>query len=56
LLCCLNASDEVGVRAVMVDAKNENARRFFEHFGFEAFQADPNRLFLLLKDLRKNIQ
>jgi GNAT superfamily N-acetyltransferase len=53
LLRCLNAAAEVGVRAVIVDAKNADARRFYRHFNFEAFAEDANRLFLLVKDLRR---
>lgn len=56
LLRCLNASSEVGVRAVIVDAKNDAARRFYEYFDFEAFPDDPKRLFLLIKDLRRSIR
>jgi GNAT superfamily N-acetyltransferase len=56
LLRCLNASREVGIRAVIVDAKNEAARRFYQHFDFESFPESRNRLFLLLKDLRRIIQ
>lgn len=53
LLRCLNAAGEVGVRAMIVDAKNEEARKFYEHFDFEGFPEDRNRLFLLIKDLRR---
>jgi len=56
LLRCMNASKEVGVRAVIVDAKNDVARRFYEHFDFEVFPEDSKRLILLTKDLRKIIQ
>lgn len=55
LLRCLNASKGVGVRAIIVDAKNDVARRFYAHFGFEAFPEDSGRLFLLIKDLRKSL-
>ena len=55
LLRCLNASCEVGVRAVIVDAKNEAAQRFYEHYDFEVFPENPKRLYLLIKDLRKNL-
>jgi len=43
------------VRAIIVDAKNAAARRFYEHFNFEAFPEDNKRLFLLIKDLRKSL-
>lgn len=55
LLRVLNASREVGVRAIIVDAKDDAARRFYEHFNFEGFPEDSRRLFLLIKDLRKSI-
>jgi GNAT superfamily N-acetyltransferase len=56
LLRCSNAAREVGVRAVIVDAKNEVARRFYQRFNFEVFPEDPNRLFLLMKDLNRIVE
>jgi GNAT superfamily N-acetyltransferase len=50
------AADIVAVRAVMVHAIDEAARRFYEHFEFEPSPADPFQLLLLLKDLRKALQ
>jgi GNAT superfamily N-acetyltransferase len=49
------AADIVGVRAVLVHAIDESARRFYLHFGFEESPIDPYQLLLLLKDLRKAI-
>ena len=50
-----DAADIVGVRAVMVHATDEAARRFYEHFEFERSPVDPFQLLLLLKDLRKAV-
>ncbi len=50
------AADIVAVRAVMVYAIDEGARRFNEHFEFERSPVDPFQLLLLLKDLRKALQ
>jgi len=50
------AADIVGVRAVLVHAIDDTARRFYLHFGFEESPVDPYQLLLLLKDLRKAIQ
>jgi GNAT superfamily N-acetyltransferase len=50
------AADIVGVRAVMVHATDEAARRFYEHFEFEPSPVDPFQLLLLLKDLRKALR
>lgn len=49
------AADIVGVRAVLVHAIDDAARRFYLHFEFEASPVDPYQLLLLLKDLRKAI-
>ena len=49
------AADIVGVRAVLVHAIDEAARRFYLHFDFEESPFDPFQLQLLLKDLRKAI-
>jgi len=50
------AADIVAVRAVMVHAIDEAARRFYEHFEFEPSPADRFQLLLLLKDLRKALK
>lgn len=49
------AADIVGVRAVMVHAIDDDARRFYQHFEFEPSPVDPFQLMLLLKDLRRAI-
>lgn len=48
----LAAADIAGLRAVVVDAKNEAAKRFYEKFNFEPFAENPFRLSLILKDVR----
>lgn len=55
LLRVVGIAEEIGLRAVLVDAKNEAAATFYEHFGFERFPPPSQRLFLLLKDLRKSM-
>jgi GNAT superfamily N-acetyltransferase len=44
----LHASAAVAVYAIIVDAKDEAARRFYERYGFIAFPSMENRLFLPL--------
>jgi GNAT superfamily N-acetyltransferase len=44
----LGASSAMAVYAMIVDAKNERATRFYERFGFEPFPNTPSRLFLPL--------
>jgi GNAT superfamily N-acetyltransferase len=52
MLRTLAAADIAGIRAVVVHAKNENARYFYEHLGFEAFTEVPLTLYRLMKDIR----
>ena len=49
----LHAADIAGIHALAVPAKNEEARRFYEHFDFVPSPADPMHLFVLLKDVRR---
>src|SRR5258708_4760411 len=51
LLGTLQAADIAGLRAVVVHAKDEGAKRFYERFRFEPFPAEHFKLALLLKDL-----
>ena len=48
----LQASDIAGVRAMLVHAKDEAARNFYQHLGFEPFQDNSLTLYRLLKDIR----
>ncbi len=49
----LQAADIAGIRAFAVHAKDEEARRFYEHFNFMPSPTDPMHLFVLLKDVRR---
>jgi GNAT superfamily N-acetyltransferase len=44
----IGASSTLAVYAVIVDAKNTNAERFYNRFGFAPFPKTPSRLFLPL--------
>lgn len=52
LLRTAQAAEIVGVRALLVHAIDEEARRFYLHFNFEPAPVDPMHLMLLIKDLR----
>ncbi len=43
----LGVGESLAVFAILVDAKDDAARAFYEAFGFKAFPSRPNRLFLL---------
>ena len=48
------ASGEIGVRALLIHAKDDSARDFYMRCAeFEPSPTDPLHLFLLMKDLRK---
>ncbi len=49
----VRASTTVAVYAIIVDAKNEGARAFYERYGFRAFASEPRRLFLPLETFAK---
>jgi len=56
LLRTLQAADIAGIRALLVHAKDYEARAWYESFGFEPSPTDPFHLFLLMKDLRSLVQ
>ena len=51
----VHAADTIGARAVLVHAKDDNAKGFYEHFNFEPSPSDPYHLMLIMKDLRRII-
>jgi GNAT superfamily N-acetyltransferase len=53
ILRTLQAADIAGIRALAVHAKDDDARRFYEHFDFVPSPSDPMHLFVLLKDVRR---
>jgi GNAT superfamily N-acetyltransferase len=52
LVRTLAAAEIAGLRAFAVHAKDDEARAFYEHFGFVSSPSDPMHLFVLLKDIR----
>ena len=47
------ASRIIAVYAIIVDAKSEAARAFYERYGFRTFASEPRRLFLPLETFEK---
>lgn len=52
MLRTIRAADIAGIRAMAVHAKDDDARAFYERYGFVAAPTDAYRLFVLLKDVR----
>lgn len=53
MLRTLQAADIAGIRALVVHAKDDAARGFYERFDFLPSPSDPLHLFMLLKDARR---
>lgn len=56
MLRTLQAAEIAGIRAFAVHAKDDEAKRFYEHFDFLASPSDPYHLFRLLKDIRAHMK
>ncbi|HXE94805.1 MAG TPA: GNAT family N-acetyltransferase [Dongiaceae bacterium] len=56
LLRTVQAADIAGIRALLVHAKDDAARDWYLHWGFESSPTDPYHLFLLIKDLLKIVK
>jgi len=52
LLRTAQAADIAGIRSLLVHAKDDAARRWYETWEFEPSPTDPYHLFLMLKDLK----
>lgn len=48
----LQVAELVGVRALAVHAKDDQAAAFYRHFGFTPSPTDPRHLFMIIKDIR----
>lgn len=55
LLRILTITENLGVRAVLVHAKDEKAKNFYEQFGFESSPTNEYHLYLLIKDIQVTI-
>jgi GNAT superfamily N-acetyltransferase len=56
LLRTLQAADIAGIRAMLVQAKDEAARQWYLRWDFEPSPTNPLHLFLLLKDIQHAVQ
>lgn len=43
---CVRVAGEIAATVIVVDTKNENARQFYQRYGFVALPMLPNRMFL----------
>jgi len=53
MLRTLQAAGILGIRAIFVHAKDDNAKGFYEHFNFKPSPTDPHHLYCLVKDIKR---
>jgi predicted N-acetyltransferase YhbS len=52
----LMISEHIGTRAVFVNAKDDHAKTFYEHHGFQPLPSDTLKLLILVKDIKNAIE
>ena len=55
LLRCQAAAKHIGARALLVHALSEQAKQFYEYFGFRASPLNDRPLMLVLSEVNKNL-
>jgi GNAT superfamily N-acetyltransferase len=55
ILRTMQAADIAGIRAILVHAISEDAKRFYERCGFQPAPVDPMTLMITLRDARASI-
>jgi hypothetical protein len=53
LIRAVKTSEEIAAMAVVVDAKDDQARSFYEHHGYRRFETHPYRLFIPMHDAER---
>lgn len=52
---CLLLADQIGIHSVVVDALDDEAAGFYEHFGFTRFLQQPSTLFLPISVIKQHV-
>ncbi len=55
MLRVLRVSEDIGVRALIVDAIDDEAHQFYLRNGLVSFPDNPMRLMILMKDVRASL-
>lgn len=50
------AAENMGIYGIVIDAKHEKAKQFYQRYGFQSSSLNPLTLFGSLKELRKNFE
>jgi GNAT superfamily N-acetyltransferase len=51
----LSLKDEVGMKAIVTDAKDDQAKAFYVKHGFTEFEGEPMKLYILPKNIRQQL-
>ena len=55
VLRIVGAAETIGVRAILVHAMSEDAKAFYEKFGFRASPLEPMTLMMTVEEVRRTI-
>jgi ribosomal protein S18 acetylase RimI-like enzyme len=55
LLRTIAAAQIAGIRAVLLHAMSDNAKRFYTHAGFQGSPVDPMMMMITLAEVEKNL-
>jgi predicted N-acetyltransferase YhbS len=55
VLRTIQAADIVGARAMLIHALSDEAKKFYEKWGFKASDVDPMTLMLTIAELKRTI-
>ncbi|MEP6945184.1 MAG: GNAT family N-acetyltransferase [Acidobacteriota bacterium] len=55
LLRTISAADIAGLRAILTHAKDDEAKKFYQKFGFQASPIEPLTLMLSINDIRASL-
>lgn len=50
------AGENIGIYGMVIDAKHEKAKQFYQRYGFQSISLNPLILFGSLKEIRKNFE
>jgi GNAT superfamily N-acetyltransferase len=53
MLRTVHAAEILGIRAIFVHAKDENAKSFYERSNYKSSPTDPHHLYCLVKDIKR---
>ena len=51
----LNIAEDIGIRAFLTEAIDNDASKWYQQYGFMPFVDKPQMLYMLLKDIRKTL-